>query len=48
MTTLDHDTHTTRRKAYAAHYSHNNVAQFQSEMREYTFEIVKVTFKLHI
>jgi hypothetical protein len=44
MTTLDHGTHTIRRKSYAAHYTHNNVAQFQSEMREYTSEVVKVAF----
>ncbi|KAF8801579.1 cytochrome P450 [Phlegmacium glaucopus] len=40
MTTLDHANHSIRRKSYAPHYTHNNVAQFQAEMHEYTFELI--------
>lgn len=43
MTSLDHATHTIRRKSYAPHYAQSNVAQFQSEMREYTFDIIRVS-----
>jgi len=42
MTTLDHANHSIRRKSYAPHYTHNNVAQFQAEMHEYTFELINV------
>ena len=42
MTSLDHATHTIRRKSYAPHYTQSNVTQFQSEMREYTFDVIKV------
>ncbi|KAF8165928.1 cytochrome P450 [Crassisporium funariophilum] len=41
MSTLDHANHTIRRKSYATHYTQNNVAQFQPEMHEYTFELIK-------
>ncbi|KAF9528062.1 cytochrome P450 [Crepidotus variabilis] len=40
MSTLDHATHTIRRKSYAPHYSHSSVAQFQPEMSEHTFELI--------
>ena len=42
MTTLDHASHSIRRKSYAPHYTHNNVAQFQAEMHEYSFELINV------
>ncbi|KAF9035857.1 cytochrome P450 [Panaeolus papilionaceus] len=40
MTTLDHANHTVRRKAYAPHYSQHNVVQLQSEMQDYTFQLI--------
>ncbi|KAJ3506033.1 hypothetical protein NLJ89_g7099 [Agrocybe chaxingu] len=40
MTTLDHASHTIRRKSYAPHYTQSSVAQFQPEMQEYTFELI--------
>jgi hypothetical protein len=44
MTTLDHANHSIRRKSYAPHYTHNNVAQFQPEMHEYSLELINVSF----
>ena len=43
MTILDHANHSIRRKSYAPHYTHNNVAQFQAEMHEYSFELINVS-----
>ena len=43
MTTLDHANHSIRRKSYAPHYTPNNVAQFQAEMHEYSFELINVS-----
>ncbi|KAF5321063.1 hypothetical protein D9619_000139 [Psilocybe cf. subviscida] len=40
MTTLDHDSHSIRRKSYASHYTHTSISQFQPEMREYTFDLI--------
>ncbi|PPQ92769.1 hypothetical protein CVT25_003878 [Psilocybe cyanescens] len=40
MTTLDHAIHSIRRKSYAQHYTPSNVAQFQPEMHEYTFQLI--------
>ncbi|KJA17738.1 hypothetical protein HYPSUDRAFT_57557 [Hypholoma sublateritium FD-334 SS-4] len=40
MTTLDHESHSIRRKSYAPHYTHASISQFQSEMHEFTFEII--------
>lgn len=46
MTILDHANHSIRRKSYAPHYTHNNVAQFQAEMHEYSFELINVSIWL--
>ena len=46
MTMLDHANHSIRRKSYAPHYTHNNVAQFQSEMHEYSFELINVSVQV--
>ena len=46
MTTLDHVHHSIRRKSYAPHYTHNNVAKFQAEMHEYAFELINVWISL--
>ncbi|KDR84434.1 hypothetical protein GALMADRAFT_713040 [Galerina marginata CBS 339.88] len=40
MTSLDHASHTIRRKSYAQHYTPSSVSQFQSEMHEYTFQLI--------
>ncbi|KAH9482159.1 Cytochrome P450 monooxygenase cypX [Psilocybe cubensis] len=40
MTTLDHASHSIRRKSYAQHYTPSNVAQFQPEMHEFTFQLI--------
>ncbi|KAL0950331.1 hypothetical protein HGRIS_010302 [Hohenbuehelia grisea] len=40
MTTLEHAPHAIRRKSYAPHYNPNNLAQFQSEMHDFTLELV--------
>lgn len=42
MTTLDHANHAIRRKSYAQHYTPSNVAQFQPEMQEFTFQLIHV------
>ncbi|TEB32169.1 cytochrome P450 11B1 [Coprinellus micaceus] len=39
MTTLDHASHSIRRKSYSPHYTPNNIARFQSEMHETTLEL---------
>ncbi|KAJ7590683.1 cytochrome P450 [Mycena floridula] len=40
MTTLDHASHSIRRKAYSPHYIPANLAKFQPEMHEPTLELV--------
>lgn len=42
MTTLDHASHSIRRKGYASHYTPNNVAKFQPEMHEASIELINV------
>ncbi|KAF6751527.1 cytochrome P450 [Ephemerocybe angulata] len=42
MTTLDHASHSIRRKSYMPHYTPNNVAKFQPEMHETTLELTAV------
>ncbi|KAF8887241.1 cytochrome P450 [Gymnopilus junonius] len=46
MTTLDHANHAIRRKSYAQHYTPSNVAQFQPEMQEFTFQLIHSLEKL--
>ncbi|KAG6824957.1 hypothetical protein H0H92_005314 [Tricholoma furcatifolium] len=41
MTTLEHASHSIRRKGYAPHYIPSNVAQFQPEMHQVVLELVK-------
>ena len=43
MTTLDHASHTIRRKAYSPHYIPANLAKFQSELHEPTIELLDVS-----
>ena len=43
MTMLDYANHSIQQKLYAPHYTHNNVAQFQTEMYEYSFELINVS-----
>ncbi|KAF8886937.1 cytochrome P450 [Infundibulicybe gibba] len=40
MTTLDHASHSVRRKGYAPHYTPTNVSRFQPEMHEVTLELI--------
>ncbi|PPQ73825.1 hypothetical protein CVT26_012140 [Gymnopilus dilepis] len=47
MTTLDHANHAIRRKSYAQHYTPSNVAQFQPEMQEFTFQLIHSLEKLN-
>lgn len=42
MTTLEHASHSIRRKAYAPHYNPANLAKFQPEMHEPMLELVHV------
>lgn len=44
MTTLDHATHSMRRKGFAPHYTPTNIALFEPEMHEVTLELVNVCF----
>ena len=44
MTTLDHATHSMRRKGFAPHYTPTNIAHFEPEMHEVTLELVNVCF----
>ncbi|PBK94016.1 cytochrome P450 [Armillaria gallica] len=40
MTTLDHASHSVRRKGYAPHYMPSNLSKFQAEMHDPTLELV--------
>ncbi|KAF8646155.1 hypothetical protein AX16_007380 [Volvariella volvacea WC 439] len=42
MTTLDHASHSLRRKGYAPHYTPNNIIKFEPEMHELTLELIKI------
>ena len=42
MTTLEHASHSIRRKGYAPHYNPANIARFQPEMHDVTLELVNV------
>jgi hypothetical protein len=42
MTTLDHATHSMRRKGFAQHYTPTNIANFEHEMHEVTWDLVNV------
>lgn len=43
MTTLDHASHSLRRKAYAPHYTLNNVVSFEPDIQELSLELVNVS-----
>ncbi|TFK74517.1 cytochrome P450 [Pluteus cervinus] len=42
MTTLDHATHSIRRKAYAPHYTPSNIVKFEPEMHAITLELMNL------
>ncbi|KAI0034366.1 cytochrome P450 [Vararia minispora EC-137] len=42
MTTLEHAEHAARRKGYASHYVPSNIATFQSEVQQYSVDLVDV------
>ena len=42
MTTLPHSPHVARKRGYAPHYSPANLASFQPEIHQYTFELIDV------
>lgn len=48
MTTLEHASHSIRRKGYAPHYTPSNVAKFQPEMHEAAVELINVIFSTFI
>ncbi|TFK24714.1 cytochrome P450 11B1 [Coprinopsis marcescibilis] len=42
MTTLDHASHTIRRKSYASHYTPTNIAKFQPDIHEHCMELAQL------
>lgn len=42
MTTLPHSPHVARKRGYAPHYSPANLASFQPEIHQYTFELIDI------